>query len=314
MKKEPIDPRPKTFLLHIIGGLGKVIMATAVVRSYKLAHPEDQIIIVSGYPEVFINNPDVNKNFSFNTPYLWQDYYSQPETKIYAHDPYFNPQWIKNKRTHLIDIWCEEIGIPSVQKTPLLFFSSPEVDDLKNMIKADKPLIVVQSTGGPSPAARAWTRNPPLEEFDAYLAKFKDTHFIAHLCLPETPVLPSVSQRVENLSRRQAMALVYYANEVIGIDSYAMHARSANALAGKSTFFFPLAESVSRLGYTKTNWTNIVPVPAVQTLLASSQDYFASLFQHSIDSVSENCPVPAGTKWFNPDLLKVSNNSSNPSI
>ena len=314
MKKEPIDPRPKTFLLHIIGGLGKVIMATAVVRSYKLAHPEDQIVIVSGYPEVFVNNPDVHRNFNFNTPYLWQDYYAKSHVKIYAGDPYFTSSWIKNRRTHLIDLWCAEIGVPSVQRTPLLYFSGPEVDELKKMIQADKPLIVVQSTGGPSPAARSWTRNPPADEFNAYLSAFKDTHFIAHLCLPETPVLPSAHQRIEGLSRRQAMALVYYANEVIGIDSYAMHARSANTLAGKSTFFFPLEESVDRLGYTKTNWTNIVPVQEVQDLIRNSQDYFASLFQHSIDSVSENCPVPAGTKWFNLDLLKVLDNSSSSSI
>jgi hypothetical protein len=298
MKKDTLDSKPKTFLLHIIGGLGKVIMATAVVRSYKLAHPEDQIVVVSGYPEVFVNNPDVHRNFNFNTPYLWQDYYSKPEIKIYAQDPYFTPQWVKNKPVHLIDIWCGELGIPSVQKTPLLYFSGPEVDELQSMIKVDKPLVVVQSTGGPNPAARAWTRNPPADEFNAFLEKFKDTHFILHLCLKETPVLEAVHQRIENLNRRQAIALVYYANEVIGIDSYAMHARAANTACGKSTFFFPLSESVEKLGYTKENWNNIVPVPEVQNLISASQDYFASVFQHSIDSVSENCPVPTGVKWF----------------
>ena len=299
MKKETFEQKIRTFLLHINGGLGKCIMATAVIRSWKIANPDDEVVVVSGYPEVFLHNPDVSKNFNFNTPYLWQDYYSKPETKIYAQDPYFNPQWIKNKPMHLIDIWCGELGIPSVQKTPLLYFSGPEVDELQTMIKVDKPLIVVQSTGGANPASRSWTRNPPPDEFNAYLAKLKDTHFILHLCLKETPVLEAVHQRVDNLSRRQALALMYYSYWVIGIDSYAMHVRAANTANLKSTFFFPLADSVERLGYTKENWNNIVPVPEVQNLIKNSQDYFASVFQHSIDSVSENCPVPAGAKWFN---------------
>ena len=299
MKKETTETKAKTFLLTIQGGLGKVIMATAVVRSWKIANPTDEIVVVSGYPEVFVNNPDVHKNFGFNVPYLWQDYYSKPDTKISAHDPYFSPLWIKNYPVHLIDIWCGELGIPSVQKTPLLFFSGPEVDDLQSMIKVDKPLIVVQSTGGSNPAARSWTRNPPQEEFNSYLAKFKDTHFILHLCLKETPVLEAVHQRMETLTRRQAMALVYYSYWVIGIDSYAMHVRAANTANLKSTFFFPLADSVNRLGYTKENWDNKVPVLEVQELIANSQDYFSTLFQHSIDSISENCPVSAGVKWFN---------------
>ena len=74
-------------LLHINGGVGKCIMATAVVRSYKAAYPESKVVVVSGYPEVFINNPDVYKNFPFATAYLWQDYYGQPGWKVAAHDP-----------------------------------------------------------------------------------------------------------------------------------------------------------------------------------------------------------------------------------
>ena len=309
MKKETFEQKIRTFLLHINGGLGKVIMATAVIRSYKLAHPEDQIVIVSGYPEVFINNPDVHRNFNFNTPYLWQDYYSKPETKIYAHDPYFNPQWIKNKKIHLIDVWCGELGIPSVQKTPLLYFSSAEVDDLQAMVKTDKPLIVVQSTGGSKPELRSWTRNPPQNELEEYLLNFKDSHYVLHLALPQTPKLVNCHQRIETLNRRQAMCLIHYAAGFIGIDSFGQHARAANTNSGPTTIFFPLAESVQKLSYEKTNWLNLIPTEEVQQMIESHQDYFATVFKFNIEDASENCPVPAGTKWFNLDLGLVSGNS-----
>ena len=86
-------------LLHINGGLGKCIMATAVIASYKRTYPDSKVVVVSGYPEVFVNNPYVYKNFPFATPYLWKDYYGQPDWKVSAHDPYMEESWIKNNIT-----------------------------------------------------------------------------------------------------------------------------------------------------------------------------------------------------------------------
>lgn len=291
----------KNLLLHIYGGIGKCIMATAVIRSYKTANPESKVVVVSSYPEVFVNNPDVHKNFPFSTAYLWQDYYGQPGWKVSAHDPYMEEAWIKNYKVHLVDIWCGMLGVPSVQKFPLLFFSGPEFDDLQTLAGSfisDLPLMVVQSTGGGNPGARSWTRNPPTEELNDLLDQFKDTHFIVHLCLQETPVLTNANDRLVNLNRRQAIALVYFAEAFIGIDSFGMHARAANPDAGSTLILFPLAESVDRLGYAKDDWSNVVPVQAVQDILLDHADYFATIFKFSIDSVSDNCPVPAGMKWF----------------
>jgi hypothetical protein len=285
-------------LLHINGGIGKCIMATAVIASYKRTYPDSKVVVVSGYPEVFVNNPYVHKNFPFATPYLWQDYYGQPSWHVSAHDPYMEQAWIKNEKVHLIDIWCGMLGVESVQKTPLLFFSGPEVDELTAMIKTDKPLMVVQSTGGANPAARSWTRNPPHGEFEEFIGAFKDSHFVLHLCLPETPALNNVHQRIETLNRRQAMCLIHYAAEFVGIDSFGQHARAANPNAGPTAIFFPLAESVDKLGYTLSTFNNLVPTLEVQNLLKGHQDYYATVFKFNIENASDNCPVPVGTRWF----------------
>jgi len=286
-------------VFHINGGLGKCIMATAVIRSYKTAYPKSKIVVVSGYPEVFLHNPDVYKNFPFATPYLWQDYYGNPDYKVYAHDPYLNVKWIKNFPTHFIKIWCEEMFIPCTQETPLLFFSGPEADELNAMIQVPKPLLVVQSTGGSTPSARSWTRNPPPHELEEYLAKYKETHYILHLAVKDTPVLQNIDQRVDSFDRRKAMCLMYFANEVLGIDSYGLHARAANPNAGPSTFFLPLAESEQRLGYALKNMKYLTPSQEVQDLLKNHQDYYATVFKLGIEDASENCPVPIGTRWFN---------------
>lgn len=296
--------KPLNLVLHINGGLGKVIMATAVIKSYKQANPDSKIVVVSGYPEVFVNNPDVYRNLPFTTPYLWQDYYGKPGWVVEAQDPYLTDGWIKNRKQHLIDVWCGMLRVPSIQKTPLLYFSGPEIDELNAMIGVDKPLMVVQSTGGGHPANRSWTRNPPFNEFNEYLSQFTESHFILHLCLPETPVLPTAHQRVDSLDRRKAMALIHYAQEFVGIDSFGMHARAANPDAGPTTIFFPLEESVSRLGYKIEGWNNLTPVQEVQDLLKNHQDYYATVFKFNIENAGENCPVGVGTKWFNLGLEK----------
>lgn len=289
-------------LLHINGGLGKCIMATAVIRSYKAANPESKVIVVSGYPEVFLNNPDVYKNFPFATPYLWQDYYSKAGWRVEAQDPYLSEAWIKNRKQHLIDIWCGMLRIPNMQKTPLLYFSGPETDELTNQIRVEKPLLVVQSTGGSQAGARSWTRNPPQNELEEWLEKRMDSNYILHLALPDTPQLKNVHQRIENFDRRKAMCLCYYAQELVGIDSYSLHARAANSFAGTSNFFFPLVETIERLGYSSENMNYLVPRIEIQERLKDHQDYYATVFKMAIENASENCPIPAGERWFNLDL------------
>jgi hypothetical protein len=293
--------KPQNLVLHVNGGLGKCIMATAVIASYKRQYPAAKIVVVSGYPEVFVNNPYVYKNFPFTTTNLWTDYYGNSCWKVSAHDPYMEESWIKNESKHLIAIWCKMLGVTPVQNTPLLYFSGPEVDELNAMIKVDKPLMVVQSTGGAHASARSWTRNPPMSEFNDYLAQYMETHFVLHLAVPETPLLSNVHQRIDNLNRRQAMALIHYASAFVGIDSFGQHARAANENALETHIFFPLAESVERLGYARTGWTNITPTAQVQQMLLNHTDYYATVFKFNIENASENCPVPIGTKWFNLD-------------
>ena len=46
-----------TVIFHIEGGLGKHIMATALLKVIKKNHPKDTIHVVCAYPDVFKHNP-----------------------------------------------------------------------------------------------------------------------------------------------------------------------------------------------------------------------------------------------------------------
>ena len=52
-------------IIHINGGQGKCIAATAVCRAIKTQYPKDDLIIRSAYSEVFLCNPDM-KAYNFN--------------------------------------------------------------------------------------------------------------------------------------------------------------------------------------------------------------------------------------------------------
>jgi hypothetical protein len=94
------------------------------------------------------------------------------------------------------------------------------------------------------------------------------------------------------------MCLIHYCGEFVGIDSFGQHARAANPNAGPTAIFFPLVESVDKLGYRLNTFNNLVPTLEVQNLLKSHQDYYATVFKFNIENASDNCPVPVGTRWF----------------
>jgi hypothetical protein len=161
----------------------------------------------------------------------------------------------------------------------------------------DKPLLVVQSTGGSDASSRSWTRNPPTDELESFLGNYIETHFILHLAQPKTPVLNNIHQRIDNMDLRKAMALVYYCENFVGIDSYGLHTRAANKNTNQGIFFFPLEISVKRLGY--NHFTNITPVKEITEKINNHNEYWGSMLKFNIENPSYNSPIEPGIKWFN---------------
>ena len=76
-------------VLDVNGGIGKSIMATGVCRAYKQAHPQRRLLVVTAYPEVFLNNPHVHRVFrAGSTPYFYDDYVRDRSTAYLFAEPY----------------------------------------------------------------------------------------------------------------------------------------------------------------------------------------------------------------------------------
>ena len=62
-------------IFHIEGGIGKNILATSVVSSLKTSDPNRKIVIVSAWPQVWFNNPDVEHVYPFGQQCFFDFYY-----------------------------------------------------------------------------------------------------------------------------------------------------------------------------------------------------------------------------------------------
>ena len=100
------------------GGLGKIIASTAVVRNIKAQYPEHKIVVITPWPEVYLNNPNVYRVLrSGNTPYFYKDYLQGRESIVLKGEPYFNTSHLYGKQ-HLIKSWCELFNLPLFKLVP----------------------------------------------------------------------------------------------------------------------------------------------------------------------------------------------------
>ena len=67
--------------------------------------------MVTGYPDVFIGNPNVNKVLhGSQTAGIYQKYIAKKDAKVFVSDPYNTSDFITESK-NLIQIWCESFWI-----------------------------------------------------------------------------------------------------------------------------------------------------------------------------------------------------------
>ena len=71
------------------GGLGKIIASTAVIKYIQKKYPEHKVIVLTPWPEVFLNNKRIHRVFrSGNTPYFYKDYLEGRDSIVLKGEPY----------------------------------------------------------------------------------------------------------------------------------------------------------------------------------------------------------------------------------
>jgi hypothetical protein len=158
-------------------------MATAILKVIKKEYKKSNIIVVTGYPDVFIGNPNVNKVLHQSQAVgFYKSYIQNKETKVFISDPYMTSDFI-TESGHLLKIWCDMYGLKYNGELPEIFLSKSEKDYFAPFYKLDKPIMAIQPNGGAvgQHLKYSWTRDLPASIVNEVISQFKNDYAILHI-------------------------------------------------------------------------------------------------------------------------------------
>jgi ADP-heptose:LPS heptosyltransferase len=221
-------------IFQIDGGLGKSIMGTAMVKVIRKRYKNSKIIVVTGYPDIFLNNPDINEVYhpnNINGFYL--KYIKDQNCKIFVEDPYRRNDFILEKPINLLKTWCELYGLHYNNEQPQIYLTQPELDYFSPYYQTDKPILAIQPNGGPVGLGYqyAWTRDIPETNMLEIIEHYKDNYSIIHIKREDQKIYSNTMQALDGF--RSIAILLQLSSKRLLIDSFGQH--MAAALNKKST-------------------------------------------------------------------------------
>jgi len=214
-------------ILNIQGGLGKNILSTALVKGIKKRYPNSFLIVISGYPDVFLNNPNINKCFRHNEQQnIYNKYIKNFDTKFFIIDPYMTSDF-QNNNGHLLDIWFELCGLKYRGEMPEFFLSKVEKQFYSSAYKHDKPILAIQPNGGASNQNMYynWARDIPQDLVLKIINKFKKDYDIVHIKRPDQLNYTNTKQALDGF--RSIAYLLSISSKCLLIDSFSQHLAKA---------------------------------------------------------------------------------------
>ncbi len=221
-----------SIIFNIAGGVGKNILATAVVRKLKKDFPDKEIIVSSPWEIVWRNNPDVNKIISIeHTPNFYNEYIRGKNSKIIFLDPYSSTDYFY-QRKHLAEIWSDLCDITTTDLEPLLYFTDEEKKSVQAKLASinptGKPFFFIQSSGGAINQTYpiSWARDLPISIAEEITEVMNQKGYLSlqfrrenQIALKGTVWLP--------LDQREAMCAILFSDKRLFVDSFAAHAAAA---------------------------------------------------------------------------------------
>lgn len=213
-------------IFQISGGMGKCIMATAVCTAIKKKHSESNLIVISGYPDVFLNNKEVHRSLVFNgLSYFYDEYIDGKEFLIFANDPYLETGHIRQNE-HLLKTWCEMFGLEYAGEQPVINFTQREVQYFQNKFASEKPIMLLQTNGGAQTEHKySWARDLPSAAVVKIIEQFKNDYTIVHI-RREDQLSYNDTIPVTDTFRALCILLAMSSKRLL-IDSFAQHASAA---------------------------------------------------------------------------------------
>lgn len=216
-------------VFQIEGGIGKNVIATAVIRSIQKEYPDRKIIIITAYPDIWELNPRIWRVFKFGEiQYFYQDYIKDKDTLLFLQEPYRETDFIYRKK-HLSEIWCQMYNIPFDGEKPELYFTQLEGDFVYSIVNKEKPIFLINPFGGTNKNSKySWARDiPPLLAQEIVNQASKKYRVIQ---IRREDQLQLHNCESLSLTIRQIALTLIYSDKRLLIDSYLQHAAAAIGL------------------------------------------------------------------------------------
>jgi len=288
----------KYVVWHIEGGLGKNIAATALIKDVKEKYSNRKLIMVVSYPEIFLNNPHIDRVYRIGmTSYFYDDYIYGKDTIIFKHEPYFQSDHITKKK-HLIENWCDLLGIKYVKQLPNVYANGVQKLLVGNWQRS-KPIMLIQTNGGSidNTSGYSWTRDMPFSISQLIADRYRSEYHIIQITKPTSYLITDVEHITQQISNFDLLSILAASQKRVLIDSSLQHAAAGMGLP--STVLW-VGTSPNNFGYDMHN--NVVAnPPSGNTKLIDSY-----LFDYSFDGVIHECPYDNLEDIF--DLTKIVNN------
>lgn len=232
-------------IFQINGGIGKVIAGTAICASIKAKYPDSKLIVVSGYPDVFLGNKNVDRAYTFGQhAYFYKEYIENQEIMVFAHDPYLEAKHIKQDE-HLIETWCNLYGLPVTKTVGELFLTQREIDFFSKKFVSDKPIFLMQTNGGAETEQKySWARDIPSYIVENVIHEFREKYNIVHIKREDQIGYEGTFAVSDTF--RALIVLISLSEKRLLMDSFGQHA--AAALNKPSTVLW-VANSPKVFGY-----------------------------------------------------------------
>jgi hypothetical protein len=183
---------------------------------------------MSGYPEVFLNNPFVDRSFAFGqAQYFYQDFIEGKDFKVFAHDPYLQTEYLMQNE-HLVQTWTKMFDINTPEDIlPKLYITERERIFFSQKFYSDRPILLLQTNGGAQgqDLKYSWARDIPSNVVQSVIEEFKNQYNIVHMRREDQIGYEGTLTISDNF--RALAVLIELSNKRLLMDSFGHHAAAA---------------------------------------------------------------------------------------
>lgn len=214
-------------IFQVDGGLGKSIASTAVIAAIKNHYKKSKIIVVTAYPDVFLNNPNVYKTYYSNqTNGFYTKYIKNKDCKVFACEPYTHNNFLLSNE-HLFRTWCKLCGVPYKGEKPEFYLTQAEIDYFSPYYQPEKPIFVIHPHGGPEGQGYqySWTRDIPSSTMVDVINHYKNDYTIIQIRRKDQPQYENTLSALDGY--RSIAIMLMLSKKRLLIDSFAQHLAAA---------------------------------------------------------------------------------------